>query len=160
MNMWWGNNGTVAELYENGTKISSVTFDDNSPSAQSYTFNVSGKANGTYAYQVKLTNSFGTSVSGTVNYTVTKGSTSSEPVNPQPQPEPEPEPEPQPGDQGGDQPGNNQPPATGNTWAVMGTYTAGQVVSYNGANYSCLVTHVAYSETWNPSDTPALWTRL
>jgi hypothetical protein len=160
MNMWWGNNGTVAELYENGTKISSVTFDDNSPSAQSYTFNVSGKANGTYAYQVKLTNSFGTSVSGTVNYTVTKGSASSEPVNPQPEPEPEPEPEPQPGDQGGDQPGNNQPPAGGNTWAVMGTYTAGQVVSYNGANYSCLVTHVAYSETWNPSDTTALWTRL
>ena len=164
MNMWWGNNGTVAELYENGAKIASVTFEDNSPSAQSYTFNVSGKANGTYAYQVKLTNSFGTSVSGTVNYTVTKGTAA---VEPQPQPEPEPHPgDDDQGDQGGnqsgDQPGQNQPPAgdSGNTWAVMGTYTAGQVVSYNGANYTCLVTHVAYSETWNPADTPALWSRI
>lgn len=95
MNMWWGNNGTLAQLYENGNLIASQTFTDNSPNAQSYVFNISNKANGTYAYQVKLSNSFGTAASNTVNYTVTKGSASTTPVvTPQPQPEPEPEPQP------------------------------------------------------------------
>ena len=152
MNMWWGNNGTLAELIENGKVIASVTFEDNSPSAQSYTFNISGKANGTYAYQVKLTNSFGSTVSNTVNYTVSQGSQGGTVIV---TPEPEPQPE---------NPGNTQPeiPETpsGDAWVLNGSYSAGQIVTYNGASYKALVTHVAFSDTWNPQAAPALWERI
>ncbi len=157
MNMWWGNNGTLAQLYENGKLIASTTFADNSPSAQSYTFNISGKANGTYAYQVKLSNSFGTSTSNTVNYTVTKGAASTNPGNDTPVIT-EPEKPDTPVITEPDTPTQPDTPSV-NTWVVMGSYTAGQVVTYNGASYRALVTHVAYSETWNPQDTPALWAR-
>ncbi|WP_158501946.1 chitinase [Vitiosangium sp. GDMCC 1.1324] len=44
-------------------------------------------------------------------------------------------------------------------WAEGNTYTAGQVVSYQGLSYTALVTHTAYVGTgWNPRDTPSLWT--
>ena len=92
MNMWWGNNGTVCELYENGSLIQTVTLEDRSPSAQSHIFQITGKANGTYTYKVKLSNSFGSSESRTISYTVTQGSASSTPVQP-PVVTPEPEPE-------------------------------------------------------------------
>lgn len=100
MNMWWGNNGTLCELYEDGVLIDSVTLTDATPSAQSYTFNLSGKANGTYKYTVKLINSLGSSSSNTVNYTVTNSSSDKTPVDPDPvNPDPvNPEPEPIPVD--------------------------------------------------------------
>ena len=82
MDMWWGQNGTLAELYENGSVVQSVTLTDNTPSAQSHTFALSNKANGTYEYKVKLTNKFGSALSNTVNYTVTKGSAPTQPDNP------------------------------------------------------------------------------
>ncbi len=73
MNMWWGNNGTLAELTENGNTIQTARLSDNSPNAQSHSFTISGKANGTYTYQVKLSNKYGSVLSNTVKYTVTKG---------------------------------------------------------------------------------------
>lgn len=85
MNIWWGQNGTLAELIENGKTVESVILTDNSPSAQSYTFNVTGKANGTYEYQVKISNKFGSTLSNTVKYTVTQGSSSQEPGNTEPE---------------------------------------------------------------------------
>ncbi len=84
MNMWWGNNGTLVQLYENHNLIQSVELTDNSPNAQSYSFTLTNKANGNYKYQVKLSNSFGSSTSNAVNYTVTKGSTNNQPSNPEP----------------------------------------------------------------------------
>ncbi len=78
MNMWWGNNGTLAKLYENGKEIQSTALTDNSPNAQSYVFNLTDKPNGTYAYVVKLTNKYGTVTSNTVNYTVTQGTASTQ----------------------------------------------------------------------------------
>ena len=85
MNIWWGQNGTLAELIENEKTVESVILTDNSPSAQSYTFNVTGKANGTYEYQVKISNKFGSTLSNTVKYTVTQGSSSQEPGNTEPE---------------------------------------------------------------------------
>ncbi|WP_255989460.1 polysaccharide lyase [Chitinolyticbacter albus] len=43
-------------------------------------------------------------------------------------------------------------------WAEGNTYTAGDVVSYAGNNYSARSTHTAYVGTnWNPASTPTLW---
>ncbi|WP_051279361.1 carbohydrate-binding protein [Chitinilyticum aquatile] len=43
-------------------------------------------------------------------------------------------------------------------WQEGSTYTAGTVVSYNGQDYSALVTHTAYIGTgWNPAASPTLW---
>lgn len=63
MNMWWGNNGTVYKLYENGALIDTQTLRDDSPAAQTAVTNITGKENGTYTYTAELTNSFGTTVS-------------------------------------------------------------------------------------------------
>jgi len=72
-NMWWGNNATKAELYENGVKVFTRSIADNSPNAQQIIFNFSGKTNGTYEYYVVLTNSFGSTTSSTFAITVTQG---------------------------------------------------------------------------------------
>ncbi|MBE9610619.1 glycoside hydrolase family 19 protein [Chitinilyticum piscinae] len=43
-------------------------------------------------------------------------------------------------------------------WQEGATYTAGTVVSYNGQDYTALVTHTAYAGTgWNPAASPTLW---
>ncbi|TYP78887.1 OmpL47-type beta-barrel domain-containing protein [Paenibacillus methanolicus] len=60
MNMWWGNNGTRLNVYENGVLVHTQSLTDAAPSAQTAKFNVSGKANGTYAYTAELSNKYGT----------------------------------------------------------------------------------------------------
>ncbi|WP_336772899.1 discoidin domain-containing protein [Paenibacillus sp. MMO-58] len=60
MNLWWGNNGTVFKLYENGELIHTQKLADKSPEAQTVKTDITGKANGTYTYTCELTNSFGT----------------------------------------------------------------------------------------------------
>src|SRR5579859_6547437 len=65
MNMWWGNNGTTWQLYENGALIHTETLTDNSPNAQTASFAFTGKANGSYTYTNKLINSFGTTTGNT-----------------------------------------------------------------------------------------------
>ncbi|KAF0814063.1 Chitodextrinase [Andreprevotia sp. IGB-42] len=43
-------------------------------------------------------------------------------------------------------------------WGEGNTYQTGDVVSYNGVNYSALTTHTAYAgANWNPAATPTLW---
>lgn len=69
-NIWWGNNATSYKLYENGNVISSGNLEANSPNGQSQTWHMSGKANGTYNYEIALTNAFGTS-KGTTKVIVT-----------------------------------------------------------------------------------------
>src|SRR5581483_2492639 len=75
MNMWWGNNGTTWQLFENGALVSTKTLVANSPNAQTASFSFTNKPNGTYTYTNKLTNSFGTTPGNTLVYTVTQGGT-------------------------------------------------------------------------------------
>lgn len=62
MNMWWGNNGTQFKLYENGVLIHTQTLSSASPSAQTVSTNIAGRANGTYVYTCELINTYGTTV--------------------------------------------------------------------------------------------------
>jgi hypothetical protein len=52
------------------------------------------------------------------------------------------------------------PPATappsGNAWAAFTAYSAGQVVTQNGASYRCLQTHTSLPG-WEPANVLALW---
>lgn len=45
-------------------------------------------------------------------------------------------------------------------WKVDTTYTAGDIVKYNGDLYKALITHTAYSSSWNPPSAPTLWKAL
>ncbi|HAH63460.1 MAG TPA: hypothetical protein DCL73_15345 [Treponema sp.] len=151
MNMWWGQNGTLVELYENGTKVQSATLTDNSPSAQSYTFTVSGKSNGAYEYVAKLTNRFGTTTSNTVKYTVTQGTsggssgsdtgsgTGSETGS---------------GSGSGDSSGSGT--VTGKAWTIGTYYAVGDTCVYDGILYTCRIANTAIA-TWEPPAVPALW---
>ncbi|WP_036747030.1 rhamnogalacturonan lyase family protein [Paenibacillus sp. UNC451MF] len=60
MNMWWGSNGTVYKLYENGKLIDVKTLADQSPNAQTASTLVQGKPNGSYKYTCELINRHGT----------------------------------------------------------------------------------------------------
>lgn len=71
MNMWWGNNGSLFKLYENGVLIHTQTLTDASPAAQTAKVEVRDKANGTYTYTSELTNSFGTTASNSLVVKVT-----------------------------------------------------------------------------------------
>lgn len=82
MNIWWGNNATSWKIYENNNVIFSGPLDGNSPNGQTATYNVTGKANGTYSYKIELTNKFGTTSSNTISVTVTKGGTVEAAANP------------------------------------------------------------------------------
>jgi chitinase len=75
MNMWWGNNGTTWQLFENGALVGTQTLADNSPNAQTASIAFANKPKGSYTYTTKLTNSFGTTAGNTLVYTVTQGST-------------------------------------------------------------------------------------
>lgn len=70
MNMWYGNNGSIYKLYENGVLIDSQVLTDNSPSAQTAATDITGKTNGKYTYTCELTNSYGTTACGTHIVTV------------------------------------------------------------------------------------------
>jgi len=145
MNMWWGNNGTKAELIENGTVIQTEYFQDNTPSAQRHSFTVTKTENGTYEYKVRLTNDYGSSESKTVNYKVTQAK---DPDNGGETPTPPPvENPPENGD-------NNE---TYPSWTLNETYSLGDKVYYDGYIYECICPHTAVSETWTPSAVPALW---
>jgi len=72
-NIWWGNNATSYKLYENGVVVQSGSLVANSPNGQSKVFNIANKTNGSYAYKIDLTNSFGTTTSSVATVNVTKG---------------------------------------------------------------------------------------
>jgi DNA/RNA endonuclease YhcR with UshA esterase domain len=74
MNMWWGNNGSIFKLYENGVLISTKTLTDATPAAQFAKVDVSGKPNGTYTYTSELINGFGTTTSQPIVVTITEAS--------------------------------------------------------------------------------------
>ncbi|MBU3107385.1 hypothetical protein [Clostridium gasigenes] len=66
MQLWYGTNGDVWKLYENGALLSEIPLVNNSPNAQSAQYTFTDKPNDTYVYTAELVNSVG----------VTKGKTS------------------------------------------------------------------------------------
>ncbi|WP_391572372.1 OmpL47-type beta-barrel domain-containing protein [Cohnella sp.] len=70
MNVWWGNNGRIYKLYENGTLIDTQMLADRAPQAQAAQTAIAGRANGTYVYYAELINEFGTTVSDEWTVTV------------------------------------------------------------------------------------------
>ncbi|MBD2864260.1 heparinase II/III domain-containing protein [Paenibacillus oceani] len=79
MNLWYGENGWLYRLYENGILIDTQPLSDRTPAAQSAVTPISGKNNGTYRYHAELTNAYGTTVSAEHIVTVT-GATPGKPV--------------------------------------------------------------------------------
>ncbi|WP_037287697.1 chitinase N-terminal domain-containing protein [Saccharibacillus sacchari] len=71
MNLWWGNNGSSYKLYEDGKVIKSALLTDATPGAQKVSVPVEGKTNGTYTYELELTNRFGTTKSNVLTVKVT-----------------------------------------------------------------------------------------
>jgi chitin-binding protein len=51
-------------------------------------------------------------------------------------------------------------PSGGSAWQPGGTYTVGQIVTFQGARYRCRQSHTAHDPTWTPAAVPALWERL
>lgn len=58
-NLWWGENTRRIILREGDTVVADKTLSRNSPNAQSTTFAITGKKNGTYVYTAELINSTG-----------------------------------------------------------------------------------------------------
>ncbi len=71
MNLWWGVNGSVFRLYENGELISTTLLEANSPGAQIATVDVVGNTNGTYVYTGELVNAAGVTATTTLTVAVT-----------------------------------------------------------------------------------------
>lgn len=71
MNLWWGVNGSVFRLYEDGALISTQLLDANSPNAQVSTVDIVGKTNGTYIYTGELINAAGVTATKTLKVKVT-----------------------------------------------------------------------------------------
>ncbi|WP_171631642.1 OmpL47-type beta-barrel domain-containing protein [Paenibacillus plantarum] len=72
MNMWWGTNGGVYHLYENGVLIYTQALTNNTPYAQAEVTTVTNKAIGTYQYRGELVNYAGATSSDTMIVKVTK----------------------------------------------------------------------------------------
>lgn len=71
MNLWWGVNGSVFRLYENGEPIETRLLTPQSPRAQQVAVPVAGRPNGTYVYTGELINAVGATETTSVTVTVT-----------------------------------------------------------------------------------------
>ncbi|MCX7747548.1 MAG: anti-sigma factor domain-containing protein [Clostridia bacterium] len=60
-NMWWGNNGTVFNLYENDVLVYTTPMRDNSPHRQTASVYMQNKPKGNYKYRGELVNQYGKS---------------------------------------------------------------------------------------------------
>ena len=73
MQLWYGANGDVWKLYENGALLSEIPLVNNSPNAQSAQYTFTDKPNDTYVYTAELVNSVGvTKAKTSVTHEVTK----------------------------------------------------------------------------------------
>ena len=73
MNMWYGVNGDIWKLYENGVLIAEVPLINNTPAAQTAQYTFTDKPNKTYVYTAELVNSAGvTQARESVTHVVTK----------------------------------------------------------------------------------------
>jgi hypothetical protein len=71
MDLWWGTNASMVELYENGMLVATRELSLATPGAQSAVFEIRGRANGTYLYEAQLSNSKGITASHPVTVDVT-----------------------------------------------------------------------------------------
>ncbi|GAA4768472.1 rhamnogalacturonan lyase family protein [Microbacterium gilvum] len=60
MDLWHGQNAHTIRLYENGELLTESFLADASPAAQTFSFDVTGRVNGTYEYTCELVNQHGT----------------------------------------------------------------------------------------------------
>ncbi|MFF1876956.1 fibronectin type III domain-containing protein [Leifsonia sp. NPDC058230] len=74
MNMWWGVNGQLFKLYQDGTLVKSVRLPMISPFAQQAVVHIDGLKNGTYTFTGQLTNSKGTTATQPLTVKVTDAS--------------------------------------------------------------------------------------
>ncbi|MDQ1130337.1 fibronectin type III domain-containing protein [Microbacterium sp. SORGH_AS_0888] len=72
MNLWWGQNGSLYRLYENGTLIATKQLSFAGSAAQTASVPISGRPNGTYVYTGELVNSKGTTATGSTTVQVTQ----------------------------------------------------------------------------------------
>lgn len=72
MNMWWGNNGSVYKLYENGVLIDTQQLQEHTPEAQSTVTSVTYRPNGVYIYEAELSNAYGVTRSDPHTVTVSQ----------------------------------------------------------------------------------------
>ena len=70
LNLWWGVNGSLFRLYENGELIATKALTPSSPNAQTATVQVAGRPNGTYVYTGELINAAGATQTPSVTVTV------------------------------------------------------------------------------------------
>ncbi|HRF59995.1 MAG TPA: cellulose binding domain-containing protein [Fimbriimonadaceae bacterium] len=68
-NLWYGNNATRWQLFESGSLLAEGALTPNAPHPQSASFTLPPREYAAHAYHVILTNSFGSTSSGTVAYT-------------------------------------------------------------------------------------------
>jgi len=71
-NMWWGTNGKVYKLYENGVLIDKQTLIEKTPQAQATVTNISGRKIGIYNYYCEFINEAGVTTSNTITVKVIK----------------------------------------------------------------------------------------
>jgi fructan beta-fructosidase len=72
MNLWWGEEGSIYRLYENGTLIATKQLAFGGVGAQSVSIPVHGKTNGTYVYTGQLVNAHGTTATTSTTVAVTQ----------------------------------------------------------------------------------------
>ena len=74
MNLWWGSNGSLVRIFENGVLIASKKLTYGGTAAQAASIPVSGKPNGTYTYTGQLVNGKGATALAPVTVVVTHAS--------------------------------------------------------------------------------------
>ncbi|SEI11281.1 protein of unknown function [Leifsonia sp. CL147] len=74
MNLWWGVNGQLFKLYQDGTLVKSVRLTMMSPLGQRAVVPIDGLPNGTYTFTGELENSQGTTATRPLTVTVTDAS--------------------------------------------------------------------------------------
>jgi hypothetical protein len=72
MHLWWGQNGSIYRLYENGTLIATRQLTFAGSGAQTLSIPVTGKKNGTYVYTGELVNSKGATATTSTTVKVTQ----------------------------------------------------------------------------------------
>ncbi|MGW3344392.1 carboxypeptidase regulatory-like domain-containing protein [Nonomuraea rubra] len=72
MNLWYGVNGSVLVLYENGRELARRTLTPDTPRAQKATVQITGRVNGTYLYTAELLNQAGRTATTPLKVEVTQ----------------------------------------------------------------------------------------
>lgn len=133
------NTAVSYQFLEGSTVLKTVTIAANNANAQTVSYQVAGKAAGTYTYYFVLwDNSCVSALSNAVSVTVPAATAST----------------------------STSTTTTGSTttssaaaWAAGVAYKAGDIVSYNGKNYKCTIAHTAIV-SWEPTNAFTLWSPL